>query len=128
MSITEHHRGQTCPHGSTYGVCPSSMCHIWTVEEVFEDQPKKVEVIRNIERLASAELGMEVYFDFPVDQEKSLPHPMLTSESLCFTVRGDKHVQAHTCGKLYGVLYSISAGCDYEVAGSYIGHVLMNPT
>lgn len=127
MSITEADRGKPCPHGDTYGSCPSSMCYIWTIEEVFEDNPEKVADIRNIEKEATAKLGMEVYFDFPVEQEKVLPHPDLTIESLCFTVRGDKHVQAHTCGTLCRVLYDISRGYKYEVAGTYITHVLVNP-
>ena len=124
MSITEAYRGKPCPHGDTYGSCCSSMCYIWTLEEVFEDKPELVEAIRAIEKTASAELGMEVYYDFPVDQEEAFPHPRLQGDSLCFTTREDPE---HNCGKLQDVLYDISGGTDYEVAGSYITHVLMNP-
>lgn len=33
---TEDDIGKPCPHGDTYGSCPSSMCYVWTWEDITE--------------------------------------------------------------------------------------------
>ncbi len=119
MSISELDRGDTCVHGDTYGSCPSSQCYIWTVEEVFEDQPELALTIKEIETKATEALGFDVIYVYPSDEENDMPHPKRTETSMFFRARKDHEA------RIYAVWDFINNMADYKVTGCYISTVIV---